>query len=49
VDQTVGDWRDRLRGLQDDITSSFAPPSASQGETSMATPQTLPTQRRPLR
>ncbi|MCP2342155.1 TIGR03086 family metal-binding protein [Actinomadura rupiterrae] len=36
------DWRGRLLALLDDITSSWAPPSAWEGETDMGTPQTLP-------
>ncbi|MFD0539976.1 hypothetical protein ACFQY7_45580 [Actinomadura luteofluorescens] len=36
------DWRGRLLDLLDDITSSWAPPSAWEGETSMGTPHTLP-------
>ncbi len=42
VDLTVGDWRGRLLALLDDIASSWAPPSAVEGETTMGTPQTLP-------
>lgn len=42
VDLTAGDWRGSLLALLDDITSSWAPPSAWEGETSMGTPQTLP-------
>jgi uncharacterized protein (TIGR03086 family) len=42
VDLTAGDWRGRLLALLDDITSSWAPPSAWEGETSMGTPQPLP-------
>jgi uncharacterized protein (TIGR03086 family) len=41
----AGDWRGRLLALLDDITSSWAPPSAWQGETSMGTPHTLPAPR----
>ena len=42
MDLAAGDWRGRLLALLDDITSSWAPPSAWEGETSMGTPQTLP-------
>ncbi len=42
VDLAAGDWRGRLLALLDDITSSWAPPSAWEGETSMGTPHTLP-------
>ncbi|MFC5183447.1 TIGR03086 family metal-binding protein [Actinomadura harenae] len=42
VDLTADDWRRHLLALLDDITSSWAPPSAWKGETSMGTPQTLP-------
>lgn len=42
VDLTVGDWRGRLLALLEDITSSWASPSAWRGETSMGTPHTLP-------
>ena len=38
----AGDWRGRLLSLLDEITSSWAPPSAWEGETSMGTPHTLP-------
>ncbi|MFF4242373.1 maleylpyruvate isomerase N-terminal domain-containing protein, partial [Actinomadura geliboluensis] len=38
VDLAAGDWRGRLLALLDDITSSWAPPSAWEGETSMGTP-----------
>ena len=37
-----GDWRGRLLAVLDDIASSWAPASASEGETSMGTPQLLP-------
>jgi len=42
VNLAAGDWRGRLLALLDDITSSWAPPSAWEGETSMGTPHTLP-------
>ncbi|GIF52096.1 uncharacterized protein (TIGR03086 family) [Asanoa ferruginea] len=42
VDLTTGDCRGRLLALLDDITSAWAPPSAWEGETSMGTPQMLP-------
>ena len=42
VDLTAGDWRGDLLGLLDEIRSSWAPPSAWAGETSMGTPHTLP-------
>jgi uncharacterized protein (TIGR03086 family) len=42
VDLAAGDWRGRLLALLDDISSSWEPPSAWDGETSMGTPQTLP-------
>jgi uncharacterized protein (TIGR03086 family) len=42
VDLATGDWRGRLLALLDDITSSWAPPSAWEGETSMGTPHALP-------
>ena len=42
ADLAAGDWRGRLLALLDDITSSWAPPGAWQGETSMGTPHTLP-------
>ena len=42
VDLAAGDWRGRLLALLDDITSSWAPPSAWEGETSMGTPHMLP-------
>lgn len=42
VDLTAGDWCGRLLALLDDITSSWAPPGAWEGETSMGTPHTLP-------
>ncbi len=42
VDLAAGDWRGRLLALLEDITSSWAPPSAWEGETSMGTPHTLP-------
>ncbi|HEV7707980.1 MAG TPA: TIGR03086 family metal-binding protein [Asanoa sp.] len=42
VDLVAGEWRGRLLALLDDITSSWAPPSAWEGETSMGTPQMLP-------
>lgn len=42
VDLTTGDWRGRLLTLLDDIASSWTPPSAWQGQTSMGTPQLLP-------
>ncbi|MEW2253232.1 TIGR03086 family metal-binding protein [Streptomyces sp. NPDC006975] len=42
VDLTAGDWRGRLLALLNDITSSWAPPSAWEGETSMGTPHMLP-------
>ncbi|WP_427888980.1 TIGR03086 family metal-binding protein [Kribbella sp. GL6] len=42
VDLTAGDWRGDLLGLLDDVASSWAPPSAWDGETSMGTPQLLP-------
>lgn len=42
VDLAAGDWRGRLLDLLDDIRSSWAPPSAWEGETSMGTPQLLP-------
>jgi len=42
ADLAAGDWRGRLLALLDDITSSWAPPSAWEGETSMGTPHTLP-------
>jgi uncharacterized protein (TIGR03086 family) len=42
VELAAGDWRGRLLALLDDITSSWAPPSAWEGETSMGTPHTLP-------
>ncbi|WP_078911445.1 TIGR03086 family metal-binding protein [Streptomyces sp. NRRL WC-3742] len=42
VDLADGHWRGRLLALLDDITSSWAPPSAWECETSMGTPQTLP-------
>jgi uncharacterized protein (TIGR03086 family) len=35
-------WRERLLAVLDDITSSWAPPHAWEGETTMGTPQTLP-------
>jgi uncharacterized protein (TIGR03086 family) len=38
----AGDWRGRLLVLLDDITSSWEPPSAWEGETSMGTPHLLP-------
>ena len=42
ADLAAGGWRGRLLALLDDITSSWARPSAWAGETSMGTPQTLP-------
>ncbi len=42
VNLAAGDWRGRLLALLDDITSSWAPPSAWEGETSMGTPHMLP-------
>ena len=42
VDLAAGDWRGRLLALLEDITSSWAPPSAWEGETSMGTPHMLP-------
>jgi uncharacterized protein (TIGR03086 family) len=42
VDLAAGDWRGRLLALLDDITSSWAPSSAWEGETSMGTPHPLP-------
>ncbi|MEV8438631.1 TIGR03086 family metal-binding protein [Actinosynnema sp. NPDC051121] len=42
VDLAAGDWRDRLLDLLDDIASSWAPPSAWEGETSMGTPHLMP-------
>ncbi|MFF0835480.1 MULTISPECIES: TIGR03086 family metal-binding protein [unclassified Streptomyces] len=42
VDLAAGDWRGRLLALLNDITSSWAPPSAWEGETSMGTPHMLP-------
>ncbi|GAA1134391.1 TIGR03086 family metal-binding protein [Kribbella jejuensis] len=42
VDLAAGDWRGRLLAVLDDIRSSWAPPSAWDGETSMGTPQLLP-------
>jgi uncharacterized protein (TIGR03086 family) len=42
VDLAAGDWRGRLLALLDDITLSWAPPSAWEGETRMGTPQALP-------
>ena len=42
VDLAAGDWRGRLLTLLGDITSSWAPPSAWEGETSMGTPHMLP-------
>ncbi|WP_410672251.1 TIGR03086 family metal-binding protein [Amycolatopsis sp. cmx-4-68] len=42
VDLAAGDWRGRLLVLLDDITSSWAPSSAWEGETSMGTPHMLP-------
>ncbi len=42
VDLAAGDWRGRLLALLDDITSSWAPPSAWEGETTMGTPHPLP-------
>ena len=42
VDLAAGDWRGRLLGLLDDITSSWAPQGAWEGETSMGTPHLLP-------
>lgn len=42
VDLAAGDWRGRLLALLDDITSSWAPPEAWDGQTSMGTPHTLP-------
>ena len=42
VDLTAADWRGSLLALLNDITSSWAPPSAWDGETSMGTPHTLP-------
>ena len=42
VDLAAGDWRGRLLALLDDITSSWAPPSAWEGETRMGTPHALP-------
>ena len=41
VDLAAGDWRGRLLALLDEITSSWAQPSAWEGETSMGTPHTL--------
>jgi uncharacterized protein (TIGR03086 family) len=38
----AGDWRGRLLALLDDITSSWAPPRAWEGETRMGTPHALP-------
>lgn len=42
VDLAAGDWRGHLLALLDDITSSWAPPSAWEGETSMVTSHPLP-------
>jgi uncharacterized protein (TIGR03086 family) len=42
VDLAAGDCRGRLLALLDDITLSWAPPSAWEGETRMGTPQALP-------
>ena len=42
VDLAAGDWRGCLLALLEDITSSWAPPSAWEGETSMGTPHMLP-------
>ncbi|GAA1891450.1 TIGR03086 family metal-binding protein [Asanoa iriomotensis] len=42
ADLAAGDWRGRLLALLDEMTSSWAPPSAWEGETSMGTPQMLP-------
>ncbi|WP_436776623.1 TIGR03086 family metal-binding protein [Yinghuangia sp. YIM S09857] len=42
VDLAAGDWRGSLLALLDDITSSWAPPSAWEGETTMGTPHPLP-------
>ena len=42
VNLAAGDWRGGLLTLLDDVTSSWAPPSAWEGETSMGTPHTLP-------
>lgn len=42
VDLAADHWRGRLLALLDDITSSWAPRSDWEGETSMGTPQTLP-------
>lgn len=42
VDLTADDWRGRLLSLLNEISSSWAPPSAWEGETSMGTPQLLP-------
>ncbi|MEU8133991.1 TIGR03086 family metal-binding protein [Streptodolium elevatio] len=42
VDLTADDWRRSLLALLDDITASWAPPSAWEGETTMGTPHPLP-------
>ena len=42
VDLAAGDWRGRLLAVLDDIASSWAPPGAWEGETSMGTPHMLP-------
>ncbi|WP_084316913.1 TIGR03086 family metal-binding protein [Actinospica robiniae] len=42
VDLADGDWRGSLLALLDELTSSWAPPSAWEGETSMGSPQMLP-------
>jgi uncharacterized protein (TIGR03086 family) len=42
MDLAAGDWSGRLLALLEDIKSSWAPPSAWEGETSMGTPHMLP-------